>query len=103
MCSSDLEDCYLLKYNAKEIILYPKWQLIKIILHELAHLVLGHCKCFNITRIDREYRAEKLALLWIKRYYPKYYKRNIAYLQKYKNHTSKIYKEAYTKLWREFK
>ncbi len=96
------EDCYLLRYNSNNIKKYPKWQLIHIIFHELAHLVLGHCKDFCISKVDREYRAEKLSLLWTKQYYPEYYRRSINYLGKYKTYRIKIYREAYTKLWKEF-
>jgi hypothetical protein len=95
------EDCYLLRYNSNGIKSCPKWQLVRIIFHELAHLVLGHCKNTFIDDIDKEYRAEKLAILWIKRYYPNYYKRSIEHLKRYKNYNIQIYREAFTKLWRE--
>ncbi len=96
------EDCYLLRYNAKELKLYPKWQLIRVIFHELAHVILGHCKGhFAPTKVDQEYNAEKLALLWIKRYYPNYYQRSVNYLKKYEKHNVAVYKKAYMKLWKE--
>jgi len=85
--------CPILKYNPVKLKTLQKWQLIYTALHEL-----GHIKCEKATKKDTEYKAERFAHKAIRKYYPQYLERVIAYTEWVAENGSKIYRDAYKRV-----
>jgi hypothetical protein len=97
-CGCD-DKFYLFRYNTKELKNATKLEILMTILHEFGHIKYRHNG--DTDRIKKEYIAEKYAMKMIKKHYPKLYKRALGYLEGYKNHEDRVYKIAFTKLYKE--
>jgi len=89
--------CPILKYNPTKLKTLQKWQLIYTALHEL-----GHIKTIASNREDSEYKAEKFAHKAIRKYYPQYLERVIAYTQWVVENGHPIYRRAYKRVIEDY-
>jgi len=98
-CPCCKDNFFRFRYNTKKIKNASKIEILMVILHELGHIIYQHYKIKD--RLKKEYEAEKYAVLQIKKYYPSYYKKAIKSIKDYTNHSDKIYRIAFTKLYKE--
>lgn len=102
------EPVYLFKYNSKLLKKKTKIQLIALALHELGHIKLRHeywsfKKSSSLRyRIKMEYEAEKFAMEYIRKHYPKHFKPLVKDLAGYDENVDEVYKEAFVKLAKEY-
>ncbi len=101
MCSCEIDGvpqhCPILKYNPGKIKTLQKWQIIYTVLHEL-----GHIKCADASREDSEYKAERFAHKAIRKYFPQYLERVMAYTQWVSENGQKIYRDAYKRVIKDY-
>lgn len=89
--------CPILKYNPVKMKTLQKWQIIYTALHEL-----GHIKCEKASQEDTEYKAERFAHRAIRKYFPQYLERVIAYTEWVTQFGSKIYRDAYSRVIEDY-
>lgn len=95
---------FLIKYNEKLMPKANKRQIIQTIFHELGHIKHDHfCSCLSL--FEKEYQAEKFALINIQKHRPEYYKSYIKGLKNtvksYNVASKRVYIRAFARILKE--